>query len=109
MMLSRWVSFGRVKVCLAIHDYLTPVDDPTSYSVLDKSVEIYFSIVQRKALTPNDFPCLEAVAQRLEDFERYFESIAKPFEWKFTRADLNALIARMRNPQTPGHSLKLAA
>ena len=47
-------------------------------------IEIYFSIVQRKALTPNDFPCLEAVAERLANFERYFESIARPFEWKFT-------------------------
>jgi hypothetical protein len=38
-------------------------------------MEIYFSIVQRKVLTPNDSPCLEAAAQR------YFESIALPFEW----------------------------
>ena len=30
------------------------------------------------------------------NFERYFESIAHPFEWKFTRTDLNALITRMR-------------
>jgi len=28
---------GQVKVRLAMHDYLTPVDDPTSYSVLDGS------------------------------------------------------------------------
>ena len=72
-------------------------------------IEIYFSIVQRKALTPNDFPCLEAVAERLANFERYFESIAQPFEWKFTRADLNALIARMRNRWAQNQLLKLAA
>ncbi len=60
-------------------------------------IEIYFSIVQRKVLTPNDFPCLEAVAERLANFERYFESIANPFKWKFKRADLNALTMRMRN------------
>jgi ribosome-associated translation inhibitor RaiA len=34
-------------------------------------IEIYFSIVQRKALTPNDFACRQAVADRLEQFERY--------------------------------------
>ena len=56
----------------------------------------YLSIVQRKALTPKDFPCLEAVAERLSGFERYYESIARPFEWKLTRADLNALLARMQ-------------
>ncbi|HEU0202480.1 MAG TPA: hypothetical protein VFR86_18870 [Burkholderiaceae bacterium] len=44
-------------------------------------------------LTPNDFPDLQAVAQRLAEFERYYESIAHPFEWKFTRSDLNALLA----------------
>ncbi len=72
-------------------------------------IEIYFSIVQRKVLTPNDFPCLEAVAERLANFERYFESIAHPFEWKFTRADLNALIARMRSRHWQSQHLKLAA
>ena len=59
--------------------------------------------------TPNDFPCLEAVAERLENFERYFESIAHPFEWKFTRADLNALITRMHSRYWQRQNLKLAA
>ena len=72
-------------------------------------IEIYFSIVQRKVLTPNDFPCLQAVAERLANFERYYESIAHPFEWKFTRADLNALMARMRSRYAETHPLKLAA
>ena len=72
-------------------------------------IEIYFSIVQRKVLTPNDFTCLEAVAERLENFERYYETIAHPFEWKFTRVDLNALIARMRIRYAETQHLKLAA
>jgi hypothetical protein len=59
-------------------------------------MEIYFSLALRKALTPNDFPCLDAIVEQLFGFKRNFESIAKQFEWKFTRADLNALIARMR-------------
>ena len=86
----------------------TLVHTPIHASWLNQ-IEIYFSIVQRKVLTPNDFPYLEAVAERLASFERYFESIAHPFEWKFTRADLNALIARMRNRWAQSQPLKLAA
>lgn len=72
-------------------------------------IEIYFSIVQRKVLTPNDFPCLEAVAKRLSDFERYYECIAHPFEWKYTRADLNALLAKMRTHHGESRFSKVAA
>lgn len=90
------------------HPRLVPVHGPVHASWLNQ-IEIYFSIVQRKALTPNDFSCLEAVADRLARFERYYESIAHPFEWKFTRADLNALIARMRARYAQTERLKLAA
>jgi hypothetical protein len=90
------------------HPRLVPVHGPVHASWLNQ-IEIYFSIVQRKVLTPNDFPCLKAVAERLAHFERYFESIARPFEWKFTRAKLNALIARMRNRWAQTQPLKLAA
>lgn len=61
--------------------------------------EIYLSVVQRKALTPNDFPDLDAVEQRLHDFARHYEQIAKPFDWKFTRQDLNQLLDRLDNDQ----------
>ncbi len=87
---------------------LVPVHGPVHASWLNQ-IEIYFSIVQRKALTPNDFPSLEAVAERLANFERYFESTVRPFEWKFTRADLNALIARMRSRVWQNQHLALAA
>jgi DDE superfamily endonuclease len=90
------------------HPRLVPVHGPIHASWLNQ-IEIYFSILQRKALTPNDFPTLEAVAQRLYGFERHYESIARPFEWKFTRADLNALIARMRSRHDRLKELKLAA
>jgi hypothetical protein len=62
-------------------------------------IEIYFSVVQRKVLTPNDFPSLAAVAQRLMDFQTHYEAIARPFEWKFNRADLTKLLAKL-NPAT---------
>jgi DDE superfamily endonuclease len=90
------------------HPRLVPVHGPVHASWLNQ-IEIYFSIVQRKVLTPNDFPSLAQVAQRLADFERYFESIAHPFEWKFTRSDLNALVARMRARYSQSQNLKQAA
>lgn len=65
--------------------------------------------MHRKVLTPNDFPSLEAVAERLANFERCDESIAHPFEWKFTRSDLNTLIARVRHRWAQSQPLKLAA
>ncbi len=58
-------------------------------------VEIYFSVVQRKVLTPNDFADLAEVESRLAAFERRYEQTAQPFEWKFTRADLAKLIERL--------------
>jgi hypothetical protein len=87
---------------------LVPVHSPVHASWLNQ-IEIYFSIVQRKVLTPNDFPDLQAVAQRLAEFERYYESIAHPFEWKFTRSDLNDLLARMRSRYAQTEQFKLAA
>jgi len=58
-------------------------------------IEIYFSIVQRKVLTPNDFSSLDEVPERLLAFQARYEQLAKPFEWKFTRGDLATLMARL--------------
>ena len=58
-------------------------------------VEIYFSVVQRKVVSPNDFHNLDEIEARLLDFQQYYEQIATPFEWKFTKDDLNALLARI--------------
>jgi hypothetical protein len=62
-------------------------------------MEIYFSVIQRKMLTPNDFADLAEVEQRLLAFQARYEQIADPFQWKFTKADLNALLARPAIPQ----------
>jgi hypothetical protein len=61
-------------------------------------VEIYFSVIQRKVLTPNDFASLAQVAERLLAFQLYYEQIAQPFEWKFTRADLHELMLKITRP-----------
>jgi hypothetical protein len=58
-------------------------------------IEIYYSIVQRKALEPNDFDNLGQLARTLNEFERHWNEIAEPFEWNFTRDDLAALIERL--------------
>lgn len=58
-------------------------------------VEIYFSVVQRKVLTPNDFADLAAIEARLLAFQDHYTEIASPFEWKFTTTDLHALLARI--------------
>ena len=69
-------------------------------------IEIYFSIVQRKVLQPNDFTDLAAVEERLLGFARHYEQVAQPFEWKFTRDDLDRLLERL---DTPNHTTTLAA
>jgi hypothetical protein len=72
------------------------VHTPVHASWLNQ-IEIYFSVVQRKALMPNDLSDLIAVEQRLLDFQRHYEKIATPFEWKFTRDDLHQLLARLKS------------
>lgn len=73
---------------------LALVHGPVHASWLNQ-IEIYFSIIQRKVLTPNDFDGLDQLAQRLFDFQAYWESTAKPFEWKFNKTDLAVLIDKI--------------
>jgi hypothetical protein len=58
-------------------------------------VEIYFSIVQRKVLIPNDFSSLVDLEQRLLAFQIHYERTASPFKWTFTHTDLQALLAKL--------------
>lgn len=84
---------------------ILPVHLPVHASWLNQ-IEIYFSIVQRKVLTPNDFCSLKSVAERILQFQERYEQIADPFEWKFTRHDLAKLLLKL--PAKP-HQAKLAA
>jgi hypothetical protein len=59
-------------------------------------VEIYFSIVQRKIVTPNDFTSLRELEDRLLAFQRRYEQTAEPFLWTFTREDLADLLAKLK-------------
>jgi len=67
---------------------------------------IFFSILQRKVLEPNDYEHLGVLARTPNEFERHWNEIAEPFEWNFTRDDLTHLIDRLatREPH-----LRLAA
>lgn len=58
-------------------------------------VEIYFSIVQRKAISPNDFRDLDDLAARVLAFQDRYNTTASPFDWTYTRADLNAFLKRL--------------
>jgi DDE superfamily endonuclease len=75
------------------------VHTPVHASWLNQA-EIYFSVVQRKVVTPNDFPDRDTLEHQLLAFGRRYEQIAAPFQWKFTRQDLNKLLARA-TPATP--------
>lgn len=63
-------------------------------------IEIYFSIVQRKVLTPNDFSSLAQLEQCLLDFQQRYQQTASPFQWAFTRNDLSALLAKLQPAAT---------
>jgi len=67
---------------------------PVHASWLDQA-EIYFSVVQRKVITPNDFTGLSQIRDRLSAFQARYNAVAKPFSWKFTRSDLNTLLDRI--------------
>ncbi len=73
---------------------IVAVHTPVHASWLNQ-VEIYFSIVQRKALTPNDFRSLAELEDRLLRFQEHYQSCAYPFQWKFTRSDLKKLLAKL--------------
>jgi hypothetical protein len=77
---------------------LIVVHTPIHASWLNQA-EIYFSVVQRKLVTPNDFADLDTLQAQLLAFGRRYEQIAAPFQWKFTRQDLHKLLAKTDTKQ----------
>jgi len=80
-MAARWPT------CVLVH---TPV-----HASWLNQVEVVFSVVQRKVVSPNDFHDLAQIETRLNAFEIRYNSSASPFDWKFTANDLNELLARI--------------
>jgi hypothetical protein len=58
-------------------------------------IEIYFSILQRKALTPRHFHNLDELAARITAFQAAWQQRARPIDWRYTRRDLNDLLDRL--------------
>jgi hypothetical protein len=72
----------------------TLVHTPVHASWLNQC-EIYFSVVQRKVVTPNDFYDLAEVENRLTAFQEHYNLAARPFNWTYTTKDLNDLLDRL--------------
>jgi hypothetical protein len=81
------------------------VHTPVHASWLNQ-IEIFFSIVQRKVVTPNDFTSLDKVEDRLIAFERRYNATARPFKWKFTPTDLKDLLARIERHEQKERTLQ---
>jgi hypothetical protein len=83
---------------------------PVHASWLDQA-EIFFSILQRKVLTPNDLTDLDALAERVLAFQARYNATATPFDWRFTRTDLDRLLDRIavHEAAAPIQSTRLAA
>ncbi len=58
-------------------------------------MEIYFSLVQREVLVPNDFASLEQVVQRIRLYEELTNRQSRPFRWEFDRVELAQWLERL--------------
>jgi hypothetical protein len=58
-------------------------------------VELLFSVLQRKVLTPNDFADLEMLGTTILQFQDLYNQIAKPFKWKYTKEDLRKTLLKI--------------
>lgn len=70
------------------------VHTPVHASWLNQ-IEIYFSVVQRKLLTPDNHASLDILTTQLTAFEARYNQAARPFDWRFNRDDLAALLDRI--------------
>jgi len=88
----------------ARHARIVIVHTPKHASWLNQ-IEIYFSIIQRKVLTPNDCTSLQELEDRIIEFGRRYSALGKPFAWCFTRQDLER---RLREPLLQSEAVTLA-
>ena len=85
-----------VKRLAAAHPNAIMIHTPVHASWLNQ-VEIFFSIIQKKVVSPNDFPSLEKLSETLLAFVDRYNKTAKPFSWKYTAGDLKDLLRRISN------------
>jgi transposase len=70
------------------------IHTPVHASWLNQA-EIFFSITQKKVISPNDFASLDELAGTLLAFVDRYNQTARPFNWKFTAADLARLLNKI--------------
>jgi hypothetical protein len=75
------------------------VHTPVHASWLNQ-VEVYFSLLQRKVLTPNDSTSLQELTLRIRLYEELTSGQPRPFAWRFTKYDLFALLQRLAKRET---------
>jgi transposase len=82
------------------HPNAIMIHTPVHASWLNQA-EIFFSIIQKKVVTPNDFASLEELSRTLLAFVNRYNATARPFNWKFTAADLADLLDRISAHRQP--------
>jgi len=87
-----WAAAGRLS---SAYPNAQMVHLPVHASWLNQ-VEVFFSVLQRKLLTPDDFEGLDELEEQILAFEKHYNAAARPFDWRFTRTDLNQLLTRVR-------------
>lgn len=72
-------------------------------------VEIIFSVLQRKVLTPNEFPSIESLEAAILEFQALYNQVAKPFKWKYTKEDLKKTLEKIQARSENANQLRMAA
>jgi transposase len=76
------------------HPNAIMIHTPVHASWLNQ-IEIFFSVIQKKVVSPNDFPSLEKLSETLLAFVDRYNQTARPFNWKYTATDLKDLLRRI--------------
>ena len=89
------------------HPNAIMIHTPVHASWLNQ-IEIYFSIIQKKVVSPNDFASTQQLSETLLAFADRYNQTATPFNWKFTAADLTDLLRRMSEHEQAARQTDLA-
>lgn len=76
------------------HPNAIMIHTPVHASWLNQ-VEIFFSVIQKKVVSPNDFASVEQLSGTLLAFIDRYNQTARPFSWKYTAGDLKELLRRI--------------
>jgi hypothetical protein len=86
---------GRCEPTTGIRPFTAPVDQVMSAEPYASARRVYFSILQRKLLVPDDLADLGLLASQILAFQQRYNAAATPSDWKFTRTDLSRLLTRL--------------